>query len=119
MLALLAVILYFLPGMFHLGLTTVTIAIGVIGFLTYGPYSLLAGALSLEVGGQRRVATVSGIVDGVGYLAGILAGAQFGRYVDAHGYKVGFHALAGLALLAAICSLLLTKHKDPASTSAT
>jgi sugar phosphate permease len=85
----------------------VTVAIGLIGFLIYGPYSLLSGTLAVEIRGQKSAGTVSGMVDGVGYFAGILAGAQFGSIVDRTGYKFGFTLLAGLAFLSAfICFLL-------------
>lgn len=109
MLALLAVLIYNLPAFFKMGLTAVTIALAVIGFLVYGPYSLLAGALSVEVGGAKSAATVSGLVDGVGYVAGILAGKQFGRLVDLHGYNTGFAALAALAFVSAFFCLFLRK----------
>src|SRR5262249_17850449 len=38
------------------------------GFLLIGPYSYLAGAISLDFGGKRGGATACGIIDGVGYL---------------------------------------------------
>jgi OPA family glycerol-3-phosphate transporter-like MFS transporter len=107
LLALLACLIYIIPTIFGLGLGYVTVAIGLIGFLTYGPYSLLAGTLAVEIRGQKSAGTVSGMVDGVGYFAGILAGAQFGAIVDRTGYKSGFALLAGLALISAfICFLL-------------
>jgi sugar phosphate permease len=107
----LAVLLYLLPTIFHQSLWLVTGAVGLIGFLTYGPYSLLAGILSVEIKGKGYVGTVSGLVDGVGYLAGILAGQQFGRIVDAGGYRLGFQSLAVLALASALLCLFLYPKK--------
>jgi sugar phosphate permease len=43
-----------------------------IAFLMIGPYSYLAGAVALDLGGRRGSATTSGVIDGVGYLGGIL-----------------------------------------------
>ena len=65
--------------------------------------------------GQKSAGTVSGMVDGVGYFAGILAGAQFGGIVDRTGYTHGFELLAGLAFVSAfICFLLYPKRRgDP------
>ena len=41
-----------------------------IGFLLLGPYSYLAGAMSMDFGGKTGSAgTAAGIIDGVGYLA--------------------------------------------------
>lgn len=102
MLMLLAIFLFALPSLFKLGLGAVTIALGLIGFLIYGPYSLLAGALSVEVRGKEYVASVSGMVDGTGYFAGILAGSAVGRIVDIGGYSLAFKTLGGLAIVAAI-----------------
>ncbi|MGZ8919759.1 MAG: MFS transporter [Limisphaerales bacterium] len=107
MLGMLAILIYALPHLFRFGLAPVTIVIGLIGFLTYGPYSLLGGTLSVEVRGPKFAGTVSGFVDGVGYLAGILAGEQFGRIVDVGGYSAGFQALAALALISAILCFAL------------
>lgn len=114
MLTLLAGTIYALPYLFDAGLAAVTVAIGLIGFLTYGPYSLLGGTLSVEVQGKKSAGTVSGFVDGVGYFAGILAGAQFGRIVDLHGYATGFRVLAALAIVSAIlCFLIYSRKHDP------
>lgn len=99
MLAALAALIYVLPSLFQHGMALVTITLGAIGFLIYGPYSLLAGTLSMEVRGREYVGSVSGIVDGVGYFAGILAGAQFGRLVDIGGYPLAFKALAALTVV--------------------
>ena len=91
---------------------------GIIGFLTYGPYSLLGGTLAVEVRGPRSAGTISGFVDGVGYLAGILAGAQFGKIVDVGGYAVGFKALAALAFVSAIlCFALYGRRADAEETA--
>jgi sugar phosphate permease len=87
------------------GLTTVVV--GAIGFLAYGPYSLLAGLFAVEIKGKEHVATVAGILDGVGYFAAILAGAAFGRVLDLGGYQLGFDSLAVLAGLSALLSLFL------------
>lgn len=106
-LLLLAGLVWALPtlGRGHLGLAM--FAVGGVGFLAYGPYSLLAGILAVEIRGQAYVATVAGFVDGTGYLAAILAGQQFGRILDLGGYSLGFGCLAGLAATSAGLCLLL------------
>jgi OPA family glycerol-3-phosphate transporter-like MFS transporter len=50
------------------------VLIGVVGLGLLGPYSYLAGAMALDLGGRRGGATSSGLIDGVGYLGGVLAG---------------------------------------------
>jgi sugar phosphate permease len=100
-LSLLAILIYYLPAIFHLGLWQVEIAIGLIGFLSYGSYSLLAGVFAVEIGGKNGVGTVAGIVDSAGYVATIFAGHYFGRLLDYGGYRLGFHALALVTVCAA------------------
>ena len=109
----LSLLLAFLPVLFHLGLWLLAVAIGLTGFLVYGPYSLLGGILSVEVRGKGYAATVSGIVDGTGYLAGFLSGVVFGRLVMLGGYRLGFEVMAGLTLLAAFLSSFL--YRKPTS----
>lgn len=118
-LLLLTVLLYYLPIITRHGSWSITLTtLALIGFLAYGPYSLLAGVLSVEIRGKEYVGTVSGIVDGVGYLAGFLAGQQFGRLVDVGGYTLGFQSLAVLTLLsAALCLCLYSQRERTESAS--
>ncbi len=106
-LVLLAALLWFLPGFFHSGIGWISLALGLVGFLVYGPYSLLAGVLSVEVRGKERAATVSGWVDGIGYFAGALSGICMGQLLAAGGYKLGFEFMAGLTLVSAVLCLFL------------
>jgi sugar phosphate permease len=111
-LLLLTALIWLLPHSFHQALWVPTAAIGLIGFLAYGPYSLLAGVMSVEIRGKEHVGTVSGIVDGVGYLAAILAGQEFGHIVDIGGYRLGFHVLATLTAVSAFLCLLLYRGRN-------
>ncbi len=103
----LSLILYGLPDFFRVGLGLLTLAIGLIGFLVYGPYSLLAGVLAVEVRGRDYAATVAGWVDGIGYLAGVLSGQFFGLLLVRGGYRLGFHFMAVLTVVSAVLCLFL------------
>jgi len=103
----LSLLLAFLPELFHLGVWLLAPGIGVIGFLVYGPYSLLGGVLSVEVCGKDHAATVSGIVDGTGYIAGFMSGIVFGRLLMLGGYRLGFEVMAGLTLVSAFMGCFL------------
>jgi sugar phosphate permease len=107
----LAALINYLPTLFHLGLWQVETAIALIGFLSYGPYSLLAGVLAVEIGGKRGVGTVAGIVDSAGYLGTVFAGQQFGRLVDKGGYQRGFHVLALVTVTAAVLCPALARRQ--------
>jgi sugar phosphate permease len=103
----LTLLLVLLPELFHFGLWVLAVGVGLIGFLVYGPYSLLGGVLSVEVRGKEFAATVSGLVDGTGYFAGILSGTVFGKLLMIGGYRLGFETMAGLTLTAAgLCFFL-------------
>jgi sugar phosphate permease len=81
------------------------VLVGVVGLLVYGPYSLLAGALAIESGGKEAAATAAGIIDGIGYVAGALAGSALGKLLDMGGYALGFAWLAGITVVSAVISL--------------
>ena len=75
--------------------------IGLIAFGLLGPYSYLGGAYALDFGGKQAGAVSSGIIDGVGYIGGILAGDSVARLAVAFGWKGVFIALAVVCVLAA------------------
>lgn len=85
------------------------------GFLLLGPYSYLAGAMSLDFGGKRGSATAAGIIDGVGYLAGWLSGDTVARITVHYGWKNAFLALAVAALLTALVAMVLVWHQRAAA----
>jgi sugar phosphate permease len=77
-----------------------------VAFTLIGPYSYLAGAISLDFGGKQGSATASGIIDGVGYLGGVLAGDTVARISVSFGWQGAFTALAGVGLLSSIAAAL-------------
>ena len=111
-LAAVAALIFSLPSFARMPLWVVVTAIGLIGFLSYGPYSLLAGVLAVEIRGKEFVATVAGLVDAAGYLAGIFSGYCFGWILDRGGYGLGFHSLGIVTVLAALLCLGLYRKKN-------
>jgi OPA family glycerol-3-phosphate transporter-like MFS transporter len=83
------------------GSTVAVLTIGLIAFGLLGPYSYLGGAYALDFGGKQAGAVSSGIIDGVGYIGGILAGDSVARLAVAFGWKGVFIALAVVCVLAA------------------
>jgi OPA family glycerol-3-phosphate transporter-like MFS transporter len=86
------------------------VLVGAVAFLLIGPYSYLAGAISLDFGGKRGGATASGIIDGFGYmLGGVVAGKIVASVSHSLGWQGVFKLLAVVALLtgvAAVCFLV-------------
>jgi OPA family glycerol-3-phosphate transporter-like MFS transporter len=103
-LAALTLLLLVLPGAAKASPAAGAWLIGAVGLLVYGPYSLLAGVLAVESGGPELAASASGVIDAVGYGAGVLSGEVLGRIVDAGGYRLGFQCLAALAAVSSVCA---------------
>jgi OPA family glycerol-3-phosphate transporter-like MFS transporter len=80
------------------------ILVSAVAFLIIGPYSFLAGAISLDFGGKRGASTASGVIDGTGYLGAVLAGDTMARVSVAFGWSGFFVALAGVALLTSVAA---------------
>jgi len=80
------------------------IVIGVIAFCLLGPYSYLCGAFALDFGGAQASAISSGIIDGVGYLGGILSGNPLAELSVRYGWQGVFVALAGVTALSALAA---------------
>jgi len=91
------------------------------GFVIVGPYSYLAGAMALDFGGKHGAATSSGIIDGVGYLGGVLSGDAVARISLAAGWQGAFVILAAVTafstLAAAFFFVLQRRPATPAADS--
>ncbi|MBC7922052.1 MAG: MFS transporter [Ferruginibacter sp.] len=80
--------------------------ISLAGLLLLGPYSFLAGAMSLDAGGRQGAATAAGLVDAIGYLGGTLALWLTGRLAEQNGWNSAFFALALIAAATAGAALV-------------
>src|SRR5579872_687771 len=78
------------------------IAIGATAFCLLGPYSYLGGAFALDFGGKQGSAFASGLIDGIGYLGGYVAGESVARIAVSAGWQGVFIALAGVCALSAV-----------------
>lgn len=83
------------------------VLVSAIAFVMIGPYSYLGGAMALDFGGKQGSATACGIIDGVGYLGGVLAGDAVARISVAYGWEGAFGILAAVAVLSSIPALLM------------
>ena len=93
--------------------------IGVAGFFLLGPYSLLAGAITLDVAGKRGASTTAGIVDGVGYVGASLAAFVLGSVSKRHGWSAAFDVIAGVVGVALALAGLWWRMSQPRKASAT
>lgn len=100
----------------------VAVWFGVVGFMLYGPDTLLCGAASVQVAGEKNAVAVAGLVNGLGSVGSILQEQVIGRLVrgDVQAGMRNTHLLA-LAmsvllagLLAAIAWRLRLRQREPA-----
>ena len=87
------------------------VLIGVVAFCLLGPYSYLGGAIALDFGGRQAGAASSGVIDGIGYLGGVLAGDTVARIAAEYGWRGVFVALAAVSAAAALAALALFLHQ--------
>ncbi len=81
--------------------------IGIVAFCLLGPYSYLGGACALDFGGKQASAASSGIIDGIGYIGGTMAGDTVAEVHNAYGWEGVFVALAVISAAAAACAGVL------------
>jgi OPA family glycerol-3-phosphate transporter-like MFS transporter len=89
------------------GLVVPVVMIGVVAFCLLGPYAFLPGAFALDFGGRQAGAAASGLVDGTGYLGGVLAGWAMAKLSVAFGWGGVFMTLAAVSALASLGALYL------------
>lgn len=97
-------LLMLVPSSPAAGSSFALVLIGTVAFCLLGPYSYLGGAMALDFGGKRGSAVSSGIIDGVGYLGGALAGDSVARLSVAFGWQGVFLALTAISALAALAA---------------
>ena len=72
----------------------------VIGVTLGGAYATLLGEVAVSIGGRTNVASTTSVIDGVGSVAGILAGRGIAELVGAQGWASVWYGLGALCLMA-------------------
>ncbi len=83
------------------------IALGLVGFTLYGPYSLMAGAVAMDFGWKHSSATAAGIIDAVGAIGAILTGVGMGYLIDSYGWTNAFNIIISLSVIYMLLSFTL------------
>ncbi|HKB12527.1 MAG TPA: MFS transporter [Vicinamibacterales bacterium] len=78
------------------------VLLGTVAFLVIGPYSLLAGAIAVELGGRRGSATAAGLIDTAGYLGAVASGVLIGSLAQHQGWPAAFRLLSIVTALSAV-----------------
>jgi len=100
-------------------LTLFAVSLGLIGFMLFGPDSLLAGAGAIEVGSPRVAVACAGIINGVGSIGAVVQELLVARlYEDSAGQTGPVFALlwgASLLSIAALAVLYVRSRRGRAS----
>lgn len=78
------------------------LALGAIGFFTYGPQMLLAGVAAADTCGAKVAAAAVGVTGVFSYVGAIVASIGTGTILDRWGWSGGFTLWAAAALLGAV-----------------
>ncbi len=88
--------------------------VSVAAFLMMGPYSFLAGAIALDLGGKQGSSTAAGLLDSVGYFGAILSGYGIGAIAQRLGWNAVFISLAVVAFITLIAAVFYWRHQEGA-----
>lgn len=83
--------------------------LAVAGFCLYGPYSMSAGALSLDIAGAEDAGTCVGLVDGIGYIGGALATWATGVLSTRLGWQEVFISLTVCAVVTVFSAISMSR----------
>ena len=73
----------------------------------FGVHGMLSGTASMDFGGTRGAATVTGLLDGVQYLASGLTGFGMGYFLDRFGWGVWVYLIIPFSVIGAVLMLTL------------
>lgn len=83
----------------------------VIGFMTYGPHVLIVAIMPMDLGTRKASSSVTGFVDGFGYIGAGLTGVFSGWLVDNYSWDAAFYFWVISAIIASILMVTLWNYK--------
>lgn len=75
--------------------------LSIIGFLTFGPHMMIVTILPMDLGTKERASSVTGFIDGCGYVGATLTGVGTGFLLDHFGWHATFYFWISGAIIAA------------------
>ena len=112
----LAIVCYLEPTLVNWGTYGPAVAMGLMGFMTYGPDTLMTGAGAMDIGTPRRAATAAGVINGMGSCGQLLSPFVVTFMKEQYGWESVFYLFVICALLGAL--LLATKWNHGVSAAA-
>jgi len=99
---------YLLVVIFGANPYALAICFGVVGFMIYGPDTLLCGAASVEVAGERNGVAVAGLVNGIGSIGPVIQEEVIGWIMKGDDAQANIHSANLLALSISVAFVVLT-----------
>lgn len=97
----LAMVLFLQPHLSKLGIGPTIFSIGLIGFFTYGPDSIMSGAAAMDIGKKHGAALAAGIINGVGSAGQLLSPVAVAFVSSRYGWDALFELFVIVTLIAA------------------
>jgi sugar phosphate permease len=79
------------------------LGLGLVGFMLFGPDSIVSAAAAQDAGGPEAAALAAGLVNGIGSVGAVFQEAVVRGVSARWGWAGVFEVFAGFALLAAVC----------------
>lgn len=114
-----ALITYQLVG--DKGLVVNAVLLACVGFLLFGPDSLLSGTMSQDLGGRAATGRVAGIINGMGSVGAIFSPLIVARVSESYGWGTLFFGFCAVTIVAAallFVSAVLVEQRRAKSPSA-
>lgn len=94
-------------GLASLGTVYLAVGMGLLGFMIYGPDTILSGTGAIDLGSRRGASTAAGIINGLGSIGPVIQGIFIGWFSA----KFGWSSLFTVFVFAALASgmLMLTR----------
>ena len=80
-----------------------------IGFFTFGPHVLIVTAIPMDFGSRKAASSVTGFIDGFGYIGAAITGVGSGFLADTYGWGAAFTFWMIGATLSAVFMLMMWK----------
>ncbi len=90
------------------------VMVSMAAFLMMGPYSFLAGAIALDLGGKQGSSTAAGLLDSVGYFGAILSGYGIAAIAQRLGWNAVFISLAVVAFITLVAAVFYWRYQEGA-----
>ena len=82
-----------------------------IGFMTYGPHVLMVGIMPMDLGTRKAASSVTGFIDGFGYIGAALTGIFSGWLVDNYSWDAAFNFWVISAIVACLLMVIVWNYK--------